>query len=495
MKNPHKLLMIILDGWGIGPKNKHNAIWRAKTPTMDRLWKEYPHSTLSASGPAVGLLNRQIGSSEVGHMNIGAGRVVEQELSRLQRSLKDKSFYKNPVLINALEQAKKNNGRLHLVGLVSPGGVHAHQDHLVALLTLAKQLGCKEVLVHALLDGRDTPPASAERYLLHIQKIMKRLHVGTIATLCGRFWAMDRDENWHYTDRAVDLLVNAKGHAFRSMKKALGDHYRRKVYDEFVEPTVLDPNGTIRSNDSVIFFNFRADRMRQLVDRISKKVRRIYITTMIPYGVMRHNVHVAFDRVMPTHHLCQIISEHKLKQLKIAESQKYPHLTYFFNGTREKPYPQEQRMLIPSEDVKSYDLLPEMSAHAISQAAEKALGKFPIVFINFANADMVGHSGNIAAAIQACQFLDTMIGQIVTTAQKNHYDIIITADHGNAEQMYDPTAKSRHTAHTTNPVPFILVTEKSISLKSRGALTNIAPLALELLDLPKPNEMGPSLQI
>ena len=485
--------MIILDGWGIGPKNKHNAIWRAKTPTMDRLWKEYPHSILAASGPAVGLLKDQIGSSEVGHMHIGAGRVVEQELLRLQRALNDKSFFKNPTLINAMEQAKKNHGRVHLVGLASPGGVHAHHDHLVALLELAKQSGCRDVMVHALLDGRDTPPASAERYLIHVQKIMEQLHVGTIATLCGRFWAMDRDENWHYTDKAVDLLVHGTGHAFKTMKQALDDHYHRKIYDEFVEPTVLDPNGMIRPNDSVIFFNFRADRMRQLVDRISKKVRRVHITTMIPYGVSRRNVHVAFDRVMPENHLSQVISQHKLKQLKIAESQKYPHLTYFFNGTREKPYPQEQRVLIPSEDVKSYDLLPAMSAPAIADAAQRAIGKFPVIFINFANADMVGHSGNIDAAIKACELLDKLIGNIVVLAQKSGYEIIVTADHGNAEQMYDPTAKSRHTAHTTNPVPFILITKCRITLRLKGSLTHIAPLALTLLGLPIPKEMGPSL--
>jgi len=487
--------MIILDGWGIGPKNKHNAIWRAKTPTMDRLWKDYPHSTLAASGPAVGLLKGQIGSSEVGHMHIGAGRVVEQELTRLHRSLRDGTFFRNPALLAAFRVAKKKRSRVHLIGLTSDGGVHAHQDHLVALLKMAHRQHCSKVFVHAILDGRDSPPASAKQYLLRIQQAMEQWNTGTIASLCGRFWAMDRDNNHTYTKRAVALLTRSKGTFHASATAAIKESYRRKIYDEFIEPIVIDPSGRIQSGDSVIFFNFRADRMRQLVKVLSQTVRGVHITTMIPYGVDEAKTNIAFDRVTPINHFSQVISRHGIGQLKIAESEKYAHVTYFFNGTQEKPYPAERRVLIPSPDVPTYDLFPAMSAPKIADTLLRNLKKFPVIVVNFANADMVGHSADMKATIEACTTLDAMIGRIVEAAELTGHMVMITGDHGNAEQLYDDALKSRHTAHTTNPVPFILVTKQHIRLRAKGSLTNIAPLALELLGLPVPKEMGASLQI
>jgi len=491
----NKLLLIILDGWGIGPKNEHNAINRAKTPYLDNLWRTYPHSGLKASGKAVGLLPGQIGSSEVGHMHLGAGRVIEQELTRLHKSMLNKSFYKNPAFTKAIQRAKKNNTALHLLGLLSDGGVHSHQKHLWALLKIAKDNGLRKVYIHVITDGRDTPPASAHTFIRELENKIKRLGVGSIATICGRYWAMDRDRNWHYTKKAVDLLTKGKGEKFSQALNAIETSHAKKIYDEFIEPTTIDSQGLIKNNDEIIFFNFRVDRMRQIVIALKKSLPKIHITTMTPYGVKIKNIAVAFDRFIPKNHLTEILSNNKIKQLKIAETQKYAHLTYFFNGTREKPYPLEDRIMVPSKKVITFDLAPKMSATEITQTILNNLNKYPVIIVNYANGDMVGHTGDIDAAILACKHVDLMLTKAVEEAKKFGYDVIITADHGNAEQMYDHKHSSRHTAHTNNPVPFILVTDKKIKLKSRGSLINVAPLILKMLKIPKPKEMGSSLII
>ncbi len=493
MKSSPKLLLVILDGWGIARPGRHNAIVRANPRFFSSLWKTNPHAVLDASGPAVGLLPNQIGSSEVGHMHLGAGRVVLQELTRLHRSLADGSFYKNRALVAAVDRAKKKGVRLHLVGLLSDGGVHSHEQHLVALLRLAKQRGMREVFIHAILDGRDVAPASAGRYLKRLQIAMRRLGVGRLATLCGRHWMMDRNRHWQRTTRSLKLLTRGVADHARSWNEALQSQYRREITDEFLEPFLLDETGLIRNRDAVIFTNFRADRMRQIVESLSRKLPAAHLTTMIPYGVSI-KTEIAFDRTVVPEHFSEVISRAGLRQVKIGESQKYAHITYFFNGTRERAYRDERRILVPSKHVENFAKAPEMSAKAITDAAEKNLKTCDVMVINYANADMVGHTGNITATTHAIRCLNRELARLIPMARTHGYDILITADHGNAEQMYDRTSNASHTAHTRNPVPLILVSGRSMKLKKRGTLPMVAPLMLELLGLPVPKLMGPSLQ-
>lgn len=481
-----KLLLVILDGWGIGPQNEHNAIYIGKTPFFDSVWQKGARSVLTASGESVGLTKGQMGSSEVGHMHIGAGRLVLQELTRISKSLDDGAFYTNEPFITACEYAKEHKSALHLIGLLSDGGVHSHESHLYALITLAEAEGVPKIYVHAFLDGRDTPPASAARYLKRLEKNRGR---AILATLSGRYYAMDRNQDWHLTASALDVLVHGKGKKRDNFNDALSESYKTGVYDEFVEPILLDENGLIRARDSIICFNLRADRMRQLVTVLYKAVPDIHITTMIPYGVENVPTHPAFTREAPERHLSQALSEAGIPHIKIAETQKYPHLTYFLNGTREEAYRGEERIMIPSKDVPRFDMAPEMSAEEITQAAIGQLGKLPVIMINYANADMVGHTGNLKAGVAAVECVDKQLYRLVEEARQQGYEVIITADHGNAEEMYDMTIDSAHTAHTTNPVPFVVISDKRYSLKENGSLTNVAPTVLEMLGIGKPREM------
>ncbi len=486
---PKKLLLVVLDGWGVGPHNDHNAIFRADTPYLDRLPSP---SRLVASGEAVGLLPNQMGSSEVGHMHIGAGRVIRQELTRIHASISDKSFFNNPALLAACEHAKNSGTTLHLVGFVSDGGIHSHINHLFALIELARSQQVPRVAIHAILDGRDSPPQSALKYLNQLTVKIQKEQTGVISTLMGRFYA-DRNNHWDRTQVAIDALVKGIGHRSLSMVDAVSENHQRNIVDEFIEPTILAEGYAIKPEDSVVFYNFRADRMRQMVERLADTMPSLTITTMIPYGVVRDNITVAFPRQVPSNHFSEVVSHAGLKQLKIAETQKYAHLTYFFNGTREEPYPGEDRIMVPSKSVTNFAQTPEMSAREITTAAISALDAYDVVTVNYANADMVGHTGNIDAAIVACTTIDECLQELVPAAHDHGYSIIITADHGNAEQMFDPLNNTRHTAHTINPVPLWLVAHTPRTLKPEGGLTNVAALALSLLGIAAPSEMDPSL--
>lgn len=495
-----KLLLIILDGWGIGKPDRHNAIHLAKTPFFDMCWRRKNQiSVLKASGESVGLVPGQMGSSEVGHMHIGAGRIVLQELTLINKCLDDGSFFENSAFLAICQYVKKHNSKLHLIGLLSDGGVHSHQDHLFALIELAQRQNIKKVYVHAFLDGRDTPPAASKRYLEAATKEAET-HNFAIATLCGRYYAMDRDNNWGLTQKAVVLLIKGEGQHFKNFKEAIAFNYQKKIFDEFIEPAVLDPHGQIKKQDAVICFNFRADRMRQLTQRLLEQVSNLFIATMIDYGVLGGVSSVAFERDVPCNHLCEVLSRNDIKCLKITETQKYPHLTYFFNGTREEPYLGEERIMVPSKKVKSFADAPEMSAREIADAILSNLSwsKWRVIMVNFANGDMVGHSGDIKAGIKACEFVDFCLQRVCESALRQNYQVIITADHGNVEEMYDAENDSVHTAHTLNPVPFILLNrqkDQKYKIKFCGSLANIAPTALELLGVEKPDEMDESLLV
>jgi 2,3-bisphosphoglycerate-independent phosphoglycerate mutase len=488
-----KLLLIILDGWGVGPSGEHNAVYLADTSYFDSLFKKEPTSVLAASGREVGLIDGQIGSSEVGHMHIGSGRVIMQELTRIQTSLEDGSFYQNEALRAACEYVKNRHAKLHLVGLLSDGGVHSHIDHLFSLLELARDEQVPSVFVHAFLDGRDTPPASSVRYREKLARAMSDYPGAAVATLCGRYYAMDRNGDWELTQKAVDLLTGGKGREDQAFEEAVHASYKKKVFDEFVEPVVLDRRGFIEEGDSVICFNFRADRMRQLIQLLYSRIPDLRITTMIPYGADGVTAYPVFERDPVSNHLCELLSKEGVSCLKIAETQKYPHLTYFLNGTREKEYAGERRIMIDSKKVRSFDEAPQMSAPEITRAARAHLDRVQVIMINYANADMVGHTGNLSAGIAACECVDRELRLLVEEARRRGYDVIITADHGNAEEMYNPRDDSAHTAHTTNPVPFILLSDKRYRLQASGGLVNVAPTALSLMGMRAPREMAESL--
>ncbi len=489
----NKLLLVILDGWGIGKGDEHDAIAHAQTPFLKQLWVTFPHSTLVASGEAVGLLVGQMGSSEVGHMHIGAGRVIRQELTRIHHEIATGTFFDTPALVASCHHAKRTGSTLHLVGLLSDGGVHSHIDHLLALITLAKQYGVKKLAIHAILDGRDAPPQSAIKYLNQLTVHLQKSAVGAIATVMGRFYAMDRNNHLDRTNVALDAMINGKGATTTSIVDAITASEQKNVFDEFVEPIILNPNATIKLNDSVVFFNFRADRMRQLVAGLVQRIQPISLTTFTPYGVEGIDAAIAFSRQTVENHFTQLVSEAGFKQLKIAETQKYAHVTYFFNGTREQPYPHEDRILVPSKHVKTFDRAPEMSAQQITNTAIANLPRYSVIVINYANADMVGHTGNIAAAITACTTIDQCLALLVPAAQQEGFTVIITADHGNAEQMFDPQNNTSHTAHTTNPVPLWFMSKDKQTIAPKGTLTNVAALALSQLGIQPSPDMDTSL--
>ena len=510
MKDKVTMLMI-LDGFGDNKNTDGNAIKLAKTPNIDKLMKKYPNTDIFTSGLHVGLPEGQMGNSEVGHTNIGAGRIVYQELTRITKSIEDGDFFSNPEFIAAIENCKKHNSKLHILGLLSNGGVHSHNRHLYGLLEMAKRRDFEDVYVHCFLDGRDTPPASAETYVAELQEKMKEKGVGKIASLSGRFYAMDRDKRWQRVQKCYDALVNGEGEKAGDPIKAIEDSYQKEVFDEFVVPTVIcngnEPVAKIEENDSVIFFNFRPDRAREITraivdpefDGFETKKMNLYYVCFTSYDETMPNVHIAFKKEPLKNTFGEVVSEAGLTQLRIAETEKYAHVTFFFNGGEEKQYPGEDRILVPSPKVETYDMKPEMSAYEVTDKVCKALenDKYDVVILNFANTDMVGHTGSLQAAIKAVEAVDECVGKIVKIIEEKKGNLLITADHGNAEQMIDYKTGEPHTAHTTNPVPIILITDnKEYKLKENGKLADLAPTMLDLMGINKPEEMtGESLLI
>ena len=493
----------MLDGWGMNPRKEGNAILLASTPNLNRLYAEYPWTTLDTSGLSVGLPEGQMGNSEVGHLTIGAGRVIYQELTRISKTIKDGELGKNAVLNNLVDDIKKNSGGLHLVGLLSDGGVHSHINHLMALVDFARGKKLKEVYVHAFLDGRDTPPKSGIDYVKGLASFLEKTGTGTIATISGRFYAMDRDRRWDRVEKAYNALVMGEGLEAADPVVAVEDAYERGETDEFVLPTVIKGGGRpISDNDGVLFFNFRADRARELTSAFIeegfdgfKRKKRPALTrfsTMTEYD-RRFNVPTLFRPQEIKNLLGEVLSRSGIRQFRVSETEKYAHVTFFFNGGREKPYRGEERLLIPSvKDVPTYDKKPEMRAREIADAAVEKIkeGKHSFILMNFANGDMVGHTGIFEAAVKAVEAVDAAIGRIVEAAAGD-WVVIITSDHGNAEQMVDYSSGGPQTAHTTNPVPLIMASDglKGKRLRTGGGLKDLAPTVLKIMGLEKPAEM------
>ena len=501
---------MILDGYGLSDKTEGNAVKQAKTPVMDKLIAKYPFVQGEASGMAVGLPDGQMGNSEVGHTNMGAGRIVYQMLVKISKSIQDGDFFENKALVAAMENCKKNDSALHLMGLLSPGGVHSHMEHLYGLLEMAKKNGLEKVYVHAYLDGRDVPPSSAAEYMEELVAKIKEIGVGSVATISGRFYAMDRDNAWDREEKAYSALVYGEGVQADDPVQAIKDSYANDVTDEFMLPTVVDKNGMIHENDSVIFFNFRPDRARQLtrafVDPEFTGFERrngyfpLTFVCMAQYDAEMPNVLVAFPPEELKMTFGEYLAKHGKKQLRLAETQKYAHVTFFFNGGVEDPNVDEFRLLVNSpKDVATYDLKPEMSAPEVGMDLVEAIksDKYDVIIINFANPDMVGHTGVIPAAIKAVEKVDELVGKAVDAVKDVDGVLFICADHGNAEKMIDYETGAPHTAHTTNPVPFILVNyDENYTLREGGRLCDIAPTLIEIMGLEKPVEMtGESLLV
>ena len=506
MKDKLTMLMI-LDGFGDNPNKDGNAIKLAKTPNIDKLMKKYSNVDINTSGLAVGLPEGQMGNSEVGHTNIGAGRIVYQDLTRITKSIADGDFFSIKELSDAIENCKKNNSKLHIMGLLSDGGVHSHMRHLFAILEFAKRKDFENVYVHCFMDGRDTPPTSGESYIAKLEEKMKEKGVGKIATIEGRFYAMDRDKRWNRVKEAYDAIVNGVGEKATTALSAIEASYQKEVFDEFVKPTVIcngeTPVATIEENDSVIFFNFRPDRARELtrtlVDKdfneFDTKKMNLFFVCFTQYDETMPNVKIAFKPESLVNTFGEYISNNGLKQLRIAETEKYAHVTFFFNGGEEKEYEGEDRILVPSPKVETYDLKPEMSALEVTDKVVDAInsGKYDSIILNYANPDMVGHTGSLEAAVKAVETIDGCVARVVEAIEKQNGILIITADHGNAEQMVDYKTGEPQTAHTTNPVPLILVGLEGIKLKE-GKLADLAPTMLDIMGLEKPEEMtGESL--
>jgi 2,3-bisphosphoglycerate-independent phosphoglycerate mutase len=496
------VLLLILDGFGYREDPDHNAIALAHKPNFDRLWRDYPHTLINASEMSVGLPHDQMGNSEVGHLNIGAGRIVYQELSRVDVAIQDGSFYANPAFTQAVAQAKQNDSGLHILGLLSPGGVHSHEDHIHAMLELAARNGLKKVYIHAFLDGRDTPPRSAAHSLQRLQDKCAALGVGRIATMVGRFFAMDRDNRWDRVQQAYDLITQGKA-AFHAASATAGleQAYARDENDEFVKATAIGETVAMQDGDVCIFMNFRADRAREITRALTEDKfdgfarerfpRLASFVTLSSYGEDFH-LPAAYTPTAISNGFGEYISNLGHKQLRIAETEKYAHVTYFLNGGKEHPYPGEERILVPSPKVATYDMQPEMSAFEVTDKLEAAIrsGQFQAIICNYANGDMVGHSGNLEAAIHAIEALDVCIGRVVSTMLECGGEVLITADHGNAEQMLDRSTHQAHTAHTLNLVPFMYIGRRAqIAESGTGALQDIAPTLLAMMGLPQPKEM------
>jgi 2,3-bisphosphoglycerate-independent phosphoglycerate mutase len=474
--------LVILDGWGCAPPGPGNAVELADTPVFDRLWATYPHTTLKASGEAVGLPPGQMGNSEVGHLTIGSGRVLFQDLMRVNRAIEDGTFYENPALRGAFARARERGVNVHLLGLVSYGGVHSHIDHLRALLELARREGMAErTYIHAFTDGRDVSPTSAAQDLAE-------LAADRIATVCGRYWAMDRDKRWDRTERALAAIMAGEGVTGSDPVAEVRRSYDRGVTDEFIEPIVFPERPRLTPDDEAIFFNFRPDRARQLTERLL--AAGVRVTTMTRYRD-DFDCPVAFQEETVTETLAEVLSEHGARQLHVAETEKYAHVSYFFNGGREDEWEGETRILVPSpRDVASYDQKPEMSAREVTQRFAEAIGSdgYRFAILNFANPDMVGHTGVIPAAVKAVATVDECLGVVLDEVERAGGVSLVTADHGNAEQLLESDGTSPHTAHTTNPVPLV-VTDREIRVRNGGELADLTPTILSLLKLPKPLQM------
>lgn len=498
------LVLMIMDGWGIRDETDGNAIAQAHTPVFDALLNNNPWTRLAACGEDVGLPTGLMGNSEVGHLNLGAGRIVYQEMVRINKAITSGTIFENEILLAAMQEARRNNSALHLMGLLSDGGVHSHNTHLYALLRMAKKLGLTKVYIHPILDGRDTPPRSAGRYLEELEKECRELGVGTVASIAGRYYAMDRDKRWPRTEKAYRAYVYGVGEKATSSAEALRQTYARNESDEFVLPTLIEneggePQALVQDEDVVIFFNFRADRARQISHAFTDQEFSFfdrgaappfpYYATFTEYEASL-TAPVVFPSVDLRQTLGEVISSSGLKQLRIAETEKYAHVTYFFSGGREEVFEGEERMLIPSSQVATYDLKPEMSAPEVTEKVLEELDKecFSLIVLNYANADMVGHTGMLPQAIAAVETVDRCVGTVIERVLAKGGIVVVTADHGNAEQMSD--GASPHTAHTTNDTPFILVHPRERhQLRSRGRLADVAPTVLKLLGLPIPGEM------
>jgi 2,3-bisphosphoglycerate-independent phosphoglycerate mutase len=532
MSRPKPLVLIILDGWGYRAETKANAIALARKPTYDRLLREYPNTLIHTSGPFVGLPEGQMGNSEVGHLNIGAGRIVHMDITRIDLMIRNGEFFRHPVLLDAMKHAQTGERRLHLFGLVSDGGVHSQQAHLYVLLKIAKQNGLERVFVHAFMDGRDTLPTNGAGYLEQLQQKMREYNCGKIATVNGRYYAMDRDRRWERIAKAYNAMVfaDAEGGKCADPVQGMKDSYNKGVTDEFVIPFVCtdsrgQPLASIRDEDSCICFNFRADRVRQITralarnsglndkggsdlpgaadldatiprDRVPKNLHYVCVT--------RYDKNFSLPVVIPPESMANILANvmggMNMRNLRVAETEKYAHVTYFFNGGVEHPFPGEERVMVQSPKVATYDLKPEMSAAGIADAVVKATeeGTFDVMIVNFANADMVGHSGKIEPTVKAVEVVDACLGRIENAVRAKGGAMLITADHGNAEMMIDPATGGPHTAHTTNPVPFIVVSEnaKEFRLKPGGSLRDISPTLLGMLGVVEPKEMtGTDLRV
>jgi len=497
------LILTILDGWGFAPPSEGNAISLARKPTYDMLLHQYPNTLIHTAGPAVGLPEGQMGNSEVGHLNIGAGRVIHMDVTRIDMMIASGEFLKHPVLLDLMRHARTH--RLHLMGLCSDGGVHSYLTHLYALLKMAKLQGVTEVFVHCFMDGRDTPPESGAEFLEQIQHNMRTIGVGKIASVEGRYYAMDRDKRWERIERAFGAMVLGNGEKATDPVAAVKRSYEKGVTDEFIEPiTIVDdrgePVGLIRDDDACMFFNFRADRGREmtmaLMDPSLEQPARALAPKNLHFATMTRyektfTVPFVITPEHPNNILADVMAQLNWKNLRVAETEKYAHVTYFFNGGNENPYPGESREMVPSPKVATYDLKPEMSAFGVKDVVVKAIeqGGVDLVVMNFANADMVGHSGKIEPTVRAVEAVDACLGEIYATMRRSGGSWIITADHGNAEMMIDPVTKGPHTYHTTNRVPFVLVDDTRTQLRTSGALQDIAPTILGYLGENQPKEM------
>ena len=532
------LILVILDGWGINLNKKGNAIVQAKTPTIEKLNSFWPHFCLRASGIAVGLPWDEPGNSEVGHFNLGAGKIIYQSLPRIDMAIKNKSFFRNKTLLKAMEFTKKNNSSLHLMGLISSGGVHSNIEHLFALLKMAKENGIKNLFIHIFTDGRDALPKDGINLVRDLEKKINYFNTGKIASISGRYWAMDRNKNWDRTQKTYQCITEGIGKKYNDPIKAIEDSYQKNITDEFIEPTIISPKhaleshrgfkvqnsklinkqtaGLVRDNDAVIFFNFREDRARQLTKAFvlknfsgfkrKKFLKNLYFVTMTEYE-KNLPVQIAFLRQKIDCPLAYVLAKENKKQLHISETEKYAHVTYFFNGGKEKPFPNEDRILIPSPSVSNYDEVPEMSAYEITERLIEEIkkNKYDFIIVNYANPDMLGHTGNFKAAVQAIEVIDQCLGRLVETTLENNGGLIITADHGNAEEMIDPHTGEILTEHTKNPVPIWYVTNENKKKKVNseisqspcliiGILSDVAPTILEIMKIKKPAEMtGKSL--
>jgi len=499
MQRRRPVMLVILDGWGWREETADNAIRQARTPTFDRLWQSGPRGFLRTSGKDVGLPDGQMGNSEVGHLNIGAGRVVMQDLPRISAAIESGEIAQAPALVDLISKLRKSGGTCHLVGLVSPGGVHSHQDHAVALAKILAEAGVP-TLVHALTDGRDTPPQSAAddvaRLIAALPPAVK------VATVCGRYFAMDRDKRWERVSKAYDAIVAADAPRFPDAASAIANAYANKKFDEFITPAVVGDYAGMKDGDGVLCFNFRADRVREILsamleENFSPFGRKRVVRFAAAVGMAQYSDEL--DKLMETIFLPQtlrnilgeVVADAGRTQLRMAETEKYPHVTYFLNGGREEPYAGEERIMVPSPKVATYDLQPEMSAPELTDKAVAAIGsgKYDLIVLNYANPDMVGHTGSLPAAITAVETVDAGLGRIADAIAKSGGALLVTADHGNCEMMRDPATGGPHTAHTTNPVPLLLVGARNRALNAEGRLADIAPTLLELMELPKPQEM------